>query len=116
MIQHLSEKFPDTLIIPAFGNNDSEYHDNPTPHNNEFFFYDFMFNLWFRNLPENDLQMAKAQKDSVYATFIEGGYYRVDLTDNLSVLVLNTLYYDIERSKDLDSGNRGRLQLNWLRK
>ena len=29
--RHLADKFPDTLIIPAFGNNDSKYHDNPQP-------------------------------------------------------------------------------------
>ena len=27
----LAEKFPNTLILPAFGNNDSEFHDNPQP-------------------------------------------------------------------------------------
>ena len=27
----LAEKFPDTLILPAFGNNDSKWHDNPIP-------------------------------------------------------------------------------------
>ena len=27
--QILMRYFPDTLILPAFGNNDSKYHDNP---------------------------------------------------------------------------------------
>ena len=115
IVELLSQKFPDTLIIPTFGNNDSEYHDNPIPHDDEFFFYDYIFNLWFRLLPENARQMTEAQKDSIYATFIEGGYYRVDLTDDLSVISLNTLYYDSERSSELDSGRRGIEQMNWLR-
>ena len=29
IVQLLSERFPDTLILPAFGNNDNEYHDDP---------------------------------------------------------------------------------------
>ena len=103
----LSQKFPDTLIVPAFGNNDAEYHDNPTPHENEFFFYDYIFNLWFLLLPENNRHFSYEDKQEIYKTFIEGGYYRVDLTEDVSVLALNTLYFDSERSKELDSGKRG---------
>lgn len=34
VVAHLAVKFPDTLIIPAFGNNDTKYHDNPIPAQN----------------------------------------------------------------------------------
>ena len=33
---------------------------------------------------------------------MRGGFYRVDLTDKISVLALNTLYFDSERSKHSD--------------
>lgn len=47
---------------------------------------------------------------------MEGGYYRVDLTDELSVLALNTLYFDSERDpKAIDTRPRGKEQLQWLR-
>ena len=49
----LAEKFPDTLILPAFGNNDTKYHDNPIPTENQEFFYDYTFGLWFDLLPGN---------------------------------------------------------------
>ena len=37
-----------------------------------------------------------ATDQSVYDTIIDGGYYRVDLTDSLSVLVLNAQYFELE--------------------
>lgn len=94
----MTAKFPDTLIVPAFGNNDSEYHDNPIPKDDAFFFYDYIFNLWFRTLPPNVLQLSTVEKEAIYDTFINGGYYRIDLTDSVSILAMNTLYYDSERS------------------
>lgn len=115
IVDILSEKFPDTLIVPAFGNNDEVYHDNPVPHENEFLFYDYIFNLWFLLLPENNRHFSYEGKQEIYKTFIEGGYYRVDLTEDLSVLSLNTLYFDSERSMELDSGKRGYQQMEWLR-
>ena len=36
-------------------------------------------------------------------TFELGGYYRVDLNDKVSVLSINTLYYDSERKRRTDT-------------
>ena len=33
---------------------------------------------------------------SIYDTIMDGGYYRVDLSDTLSVLVLNAQYFEME--------------------
>lgn len=90
----MTVKFPDTLIVPVFGNNDSEYHDNPIPKEDAFYFYDYIYNLWFRTLPPNALQLTSEEKEAIYDTFINGGYYRIDLTDDVSILAMNTLYYD----------------------
>ena len=49
----LAEHFPDTLILPAFGNNDNEFHDNPAPAPEVDFFYNYMYDMWFRLLPGN---------------------------------------------------------------
>ena len=44
-----------------------------------------------------------------------GGYYRVDLTDELSVLSLNTLYYDSKRNAPkIEVGDEGATELEWL--
>ena len=49
----LASKFPDTLVLPAFGNNDFEFHDNPIPDSVANFFNDYVYNLWFKLLPGN---------------------------------------------------------------
>ena len=112
----LSEKFPDTLILPALGNNDSEFHDNPIPNNDSFFFYDYLYNLWFRFMPGNVNSLTDDQKSDIYDSFVKGGYYRVDLNDKLSVISMNTLFFDSERSLDLDASPQGYIELAWLRK
>lgn len=50
----------------------------------------------------------------IYETFVKGGYFRVDLTEDLSVLSLNTLYFDAQRASELDSGYSGYEQMFWL--
>jgi len=37
--------------------------------------------------------------DSVKDTIMNGGYYRVDISPKVTVLTLNTLYYDHEDSQ-----------------
>lgn len=102
----IAEKFPDTIVLPAFGNNDSMYHDNPIPEVDSPFFYEYIFNLWFRLLPGNQTSLKEEQIDMIRETFYEGGYYRVDLNDKVSVLAINTLYYDNKRKRD-DNGDNG---------
>ena len=97
---HLAAKFPDTLIIPTFGNNDPEYHDNPIPVADQDFYYRYTYDLFFKVLPGNRSKLTDEQKVSIHETFMKGGYYRVDLTDKISVLALNTLYYDSNRATD----------------
>lgn len=111
--QLLASKFPDTLILPAFGNNDSKYHDNPIPDEDAPFFYSYIFNLWFKLLPGNASQLSVEQLQQIYKTFEVGGFYRVDLNDKVSVLSINTLYYDSERTR-LDSTGSGVEQMFWL--
>ena len=51
--QLMAAMFPHTLVLPAFGNNDSKFHDNPIPDEDAPFFYNYVFNLWFKLLPGN---------------------------------------------------------------
>ena len=108
--------FPDTLILPAFGNNDSKYHDNPIPDSDRDFFYDYVYRLWFELLPANAkhlLKLPEETKEAIRSDFMTGGYYRIDLQDDLSVLSLNSLYYDSERDPDIAHGS-GSLMMEWL--
>ena len=44
---------------------------------------------------------------------MDGGYYRFDATDKITVLALNTLYYDYESVPEYVPG-AGARQLEWL--
>ena len=104
----LSEKFPDTLIIPQFGNNDCEYHDNPEPLEDDQPFYKFIYDLWFEKLPGNkNSEILAPQLATIKETFLYGGFYGVDLTDEISVLAINTLFYDSERSAEIETAPKG---------
>ena len=48
----------------------------------------------------------------VKKTFEIGGFYRVDVTDRLSILTLNTLFYNKKNS--VTDQMAGELQLDWL--
>ena len=50
----LAAKFPNTMIVPVFGNNDNEYHDNPEPLEDDQSFYSLIYDLWFDELPGNN--------------------------------------------------------------
>ena len=71
-------------------------------------FYHYIYDLWFDKLPGNkNNENLVSQLDSIKETFLYGGYYRVDLTDKISVLALNTLYYDSLISDDIDTAPKG---------
>ena len=46
--------------------------------------------------PSNIALLSDGQRQTIKETLVEGGYYRVDVSDNVSVLALNTLFYDYE--------------------
>jgi hypothetical protein len=111
--QILTENLSDTMVLPTFGNNDSKYHDNPQPVNDSSFFYNYIHELWFELLPSNMNLLSDDNKDQIKETFRQGGYYRVDVTDEISVISLNTLFYDFE-SVEHYAAPEDEQQLEWL--
>ena len=57
--------------------------------------------------------IAWCEIDEIHKTFDIGGFYRVDLNDKISVLAINTLYYDSERTR-IDSTESGVEQMYWF--
>ena len=110
----LAYYFPDTLVLPVIGNDDTKFHDNPIPDEDKDFFYDYVYNLWFRLLPGNVKNLTRRQKEEIEDTFREGGFYRVDLNEKLTLLALNTLYYDAKRDPHIASGS-GVQQMFWMK-
>lgn len=87
--------FPNTPILLTLGNNDPKFHYSSPFKADKEDYYDFMFNYFFKWQPGN-----KALLDKIEPTWKDGGYYRVDVNDNLSLLAFNTLPYNNEQVID----------------
>ena len=74
----------------TFGNNDCKYHDNAPPPDDKIAFYSEIYDLWFVNHPGNSRWNTAQTK----ATFLDGGYYTADFSDDVSVMSVNTLEYN----------------------
>jgi hypothetical protein len=78
------------LVMPTFGNNDFDLDDEPANEATKNEFYSRIFKIWFEDHPTNSKVMNLT---SIKPTFLDGGYYRVDINPKLSVLALNTVMY-----------------------
>ncbi len=104
----LVEHFPQTVIIPTIGNNDGRYHDEAIDETDKSDYYNFVYDLWFKNFSGN----ANLDLASIKSTFINGGYYRADINSSLSVLSVNTMYFDLN-DNSLHNGEQV-LVNNWF--
>lgn len=59
-------------------------------------YYGFIYDLWFKQYPGN-----KGITESVEETIMSAGYYRVDVSDTISVLTINAEYMDIDDDTSL---------------
>jgi hypothetical protein len=48
-----------------------------------------LYDLWFKNFSANT-----KYAEAVHETFMDGGYYKIDAKENLSLLSFNTLEYN----------------------
>ncbi len=89
--QTIAKYFPNTKIIPTLGNNDGKYHYDGLSLEDRDEYYSFYYDHWFTQMPGNK---DMASQTEIINTFKTGGYYRVDIDSKLSVLALNTLYFN----------------------
>ena len=108
----LAKYLPNTLIIPSLGNNDFIYHYQSPFADYREDYYSFMWQQWFTAQP----QMAnRADLASIQQTFMEGGgYYKVKLNQNISVLALNTLMFNVLEGAENENITEVNGQLDWL--
>ena len=103
----VKKHFPDTLVLTALGNNDG-YHSQAIDDNHSEPYYEFLYDLWIEGFAGN-AEIVESTKD----TFLSAGYYRADVSDTVSVLVLNNEYFDKD-SDDSIYGSEPSEQLDWL--
>lgn len=89
-------------ILPTIGNNDVEYYYQVPTIDRKEIFYGTLFDIYFTEVPAN---AAYPRLDDIKTTFLKGGYYRYDLSDTLSVISLNTLYFTKKNQVDLAQGD-----------
>lgn len=87
----MSEYFPNSIVLPTFGNNDTKYHYLPAFGEYAPEYYAGFYNSFFKMHPRNS-QLPEI--DEVNRTMSKSGYYRVQIAPNLHILSLNTLYFN----------------------
>lgn len=101
--------FPNTPVFITFGNNDSYNHDSAVFQADKKEFYTFIYNLWFKEFPGNQkFDTAENQK-----TFMDGGYFRADVTSTISVLSYNSMENSADQVVEQIGSERNNA-FNWL--
>ena len=83
------EYFWEIPVFITLGNNDSKFLNNAPFKEDKEEFYKFMLELWFKN----DFANGRWYSD-IHDTFMDGGYYKIDINKKFTLLSLNTLYYN----------------------
>lgn len=85
VVSELQRNYPDTTTIPCIGNNDV-VPDYSMPFDNSTWL-ESLYDVWRRWIP----------LDHQKTSFIRGGYYHVDVSSDLKVVALNSLFYSTRR-------------------
>ena len=88
----IQERWPGVVVINSVGNNDNMINYTPpfSPRDKRNI-YGSLFKLWFRDRPQmlnknNDLSHIKQ-------SFMQGGYYKYNIDEKLSLVVMNANYF-----------------------
>lgn len=104
----LTAQFPNTVILPTIGNNDGRFHDQAIDEADSADYYSFLYDLWFAQFPGNQgLNLANIKE-----TFMTAGFYRADLTSELTVLQMNSMYWAFDDVTEHDGEQT--TSLTWL--
>ena len=92
------------------GNNDGKFHYQGVDPKDKADFYTFYFSKWFEGLSYNSKLKSLPEMKK---TFLKGGYYRVDVDNSLSVLALNSLYWN-KKNDPTNQTTEGADQFKWF--
>ena len=99
---------PKTPVFITFGNNDTPVHYNLPLAEHAKDYYQFIFDLWFKNHPANRKFAPQALK-----TFMKGGYYKIDITNKFSFLAFNTLPFNKKQLIE-NIGSVAKEEFQWI--
>ena len=69
-----------------------------------------MFDLWFKNYSPNKPYAAEVEE-----TFKKGGYYKIDINDDISILPINTIYFNNKQTRETDENTAiANEHMEWL--
>ena len=77
-------------MLPTIGNNDGRVKNEAIDEADKADYYSFVFDAWFTQHPGN----KNLPLDEIKKTVMAGGYYRADVTEEITVLSLNSMYMD----------------------
>ena len=97
----IQKVYPGVPILSSIGNNDVEYHYQAPNTTDKAQYYSDMFDLWFTNVSAN---MAYKNISYINETFLNGGYYRYDTEEDISLISLNSILVNSENNNDLETG------------
>jgi len=106
----LSKWFPDSIVLPVVGNHDNKYANEATTADEKDNYYNMLYDAWFTNMKGN---VGLLKSEELKRTFLDGGFYRVDLTKNLVILALDAQYFAKANDPSLQNGE-GERQIFWL--
>lgn len=102
-VNRLTTAFPEVPLLIGFGNNDVIYH-NAVPQNDvREEFYAEVFDMWFTNVTANQ---EIAQNEQIKESFLDGGYYAYNISSNLTLITMNTLYFHSRDWSDIQGSFR----------
>lgn len=95
--QYIGPLFPNSVILPAIGNNDAKWHYQfPLTQDESDEYYGFLYDLWFNQMPTNN---NYTKKDEIKETFIKGGYFTYEYSEDLTFMVINSLYFSVKNAQ-----------------
>jgi predicted phosphodiesterase len=107
--QLFSTYLASTPVFMVFGNNDCHYHDSAPFQSEKEEYYSFIYKLWFQTHPAN----KRFDTDQVKSTFMQGGYYRINWSENLAILAYNSLENNVDQYQK-EIGPEKESQFQWL--
>lgn len=109
--QLVNQYFGDTPVLFQIGNNDTKDHDQAPNLNDMSEYYSTLWTYWMEEMDGNS---ALTNDALIKNNFMSGGFYRYDVSSEVSVLTLNSMYYLIDNDQSPE-GQVPEGQFSWLR-